>query len=114
MPASFPCVAFIPARYDSTRFPGKPLASILGRPMFWHVATRARKSPYIDQVYLATSGGPLGTTQTPVYQVYTEAIGTQGSIQMGYASALAFILAVIIFFFTFVQRRVIERGTELY
>ncbi len=67
-----------------------------------------------DQVYLATSGGPLGTTQTPVYQVFTEALGTQGTIQMGYASALAFILAVIIFFFTFIQRRVIERGTEMY
>jgi len=67
-----------------------------------------------DQVYLATSGGPLGTTQTPVYQVFTEAIGTQGTIQMGYGSALAFILAMIIFIFTFVQRRVIERGTELY
>ncbi len=67
-----------------------------------------------DQVFLATSGGPLGTTQTPVYQVYTEALGTQGVIQMGYASSLAFILAVIIFFFTFFQRRFIESGTELY
>jgi len=67
-----------------------------------------------DQVYLATSGGPLGTTQTPVYQVFTEALGTMGAIQMGYASSLAFILAVIIFFFTFIQRRVIERGTEMY
>jgi len=67
-----------------------------------------------DQVYLATSGGPLGTTITPVYLVFTEALGKQGQIQMGYASALAFILAAIIFFFTFIQRRVIERGTELY
>lgn len=67
-----------------------------------------------DQVYLATSGGPLGTTITPVYLVFTEALGKQGPIQMGYASALAFILAAIIFFFTFIQRRVIERGTELY
>ncbi len=67
-----------------------------------------------DQVYLATSGGPLGTTQTPVYQVFTEALGTMGTIQMGYASSLAFILAVLIFFFTFIQRRVIERGTEMY
>jgi multiple sugar transport system permease protein len=67
-----------------------------------------------DQVYLATSGGPLGTTMTPVFMIYSEALGTQGSIQMGYASAIAFILAVIIFVFTFVQRRVIERGTEQY
>jgi multiple sugar transport system permease protein len=67
-----------------------------------------------DQVYLATAGGPLDTTMTPVYLVYTEALGKQGPIQMGYASAIAFILAVLIFAFTFVQRRVIERGAEQY
>jgi len=67
-----------------------------------------------DQVKILTSGGPLGTTLTPVYLVYREAIGTQGQIQFGYASAMAFILAVIIFVFTFLQRRFIERGTEGY
>lgn len=67
-----------------------------------------------DQVYLATQGGPLGTSLTPVYVVFTEALGKQGPIQMGFASAMAFILAVIIFFFTFLQRRFLERGTELY
>jgi multiple sugar transport system permease protein len=67
-----------------------------------------------DQVYLATQGGPLNTTQVPVYLIYTEALGTQGPIQMGYASALAFLLAIMIFFFTFIQRRYLERGTELY
>ena len=67
-----------------------------------------------DQVYLATAGGPLGTTETPVYQVYVNALGTSGTIQMGYGSALAFIVAVIIFFATFVQRRFLERGTEVY
>lgn len=67
-----------------------------------------------DQVYLATAGGPLDTTQTPVYMIYNEALGKQGPIQMGYAASIAFILAAIIFVFTFVQRRVIERGTEQY
>lgn len=67
-----------------------------------------------DQVYLATKGGPLGTSTTPVYLIFDTALGTSGPIQMGYASALAFILAVIIFIFTFIQRRVLERGTELY
>jgi multiple sugar transport system permease protein len=67
-----------------------------------------------DQVYLATAGGPLGTTNVPVYEVFTRALGQLGPIEMGYGSALAFILAVIIFFFTFIQRRVLERGTELY
>lgn len=65
-----------------------------------------------DQVKILTSGGPLGTTLTPVYIVYTEALGTEGAIQMGYASAVAFILFAIIFFFTYLQRRYIERGTE--
>lgn len=34
----------IPARYDSTRLPGKPLADIAGKPMIWHVAMRAKQS----------------------------------------------------------------------
>ena len=67
-----------------------------------------------DQVYLATKGGPLGTSLTPVYIVFREALGSQGPIQMGYAAAMAFILAVIIFFFTFLQRRFISSETQLY
>lgn len=67
-----------------------------------------------DQVYLATSGGPLGTSLTPVYLTYREAMGTQGPIRMGYASALAFILAAIIFGVTYLQRNLLERGTEQY
>jgi len=67
-----------------------------------------------DQVYLATKGGPLKTSLTPVFLVYQEALGINGPIHMGYASALAFILAVIIFIFTFIQRRGIEKGTERY
>ena len=67
-----------------------------------------------DQVFLATAGGPLGTTNTPVYEVFTRALGKLGPIQMGYGAALAFILGLIIFAFTFIQRRYLERGTELY
>ncbi|HOJ01271.1 MAG TPA: sugar ABC transporter permease [Anaerolineaceae bacterium] len=67
-----------------------------------------------DQVYLATQGGPLGTSLTPVYLIYREAMGSQGPINMGYAAALAFILAVIVFLLTFIQRRVLEHGTERY
>lgn len=67
-----------------------------------------------DQVYLATQGGPLGTSLTPVYLIFREAMGSQGPINMGYASALAFILAILIFILTFIQRRVLEKGTEQY
>ncbi|MFO7718670.1 MAG: 3-deoxy-manno-octulosonate cytidylyltransferase [Desulfohalobium sp.] len=48
------CVGIIPARYASSRFPGKPLAPILGRPMFWHVYARACQSPSLTQVMVAT------------------------------------------------------------
>ena len=67
-----------------------------------------------DQVKLLTSGGPLDTTLVPVYLVYTEALGTNGPPQMGYAAAMAFLLALIIFAFTLIQRRFIESGTEQY
>ncbi len=67
-----------------------------------------------DQVFLATAGGPLGTTITPVYEVFTRALGKLGPIEMGYGAALAFILALIIFVFTYIQRRFLERGSELY
>ena len=48
------CYGIIPARFGSTRFPGKPLAKILGRPMFWHVFERARQCPELSQIVLAT------------------------------------------------------------
>lgn len=47
-------VAFIPARAQSTRFPGKPLADIHGRPMIIWVFDRSRRSPIIDDAYVAT------------------------------------------------------------
>ncbi|MBW1731800.1 MAG: 3-deoxy-manno-octulosonate cytidylyltransferase [Deltaproteobacteria bacterium] len=47
-------VAIIPARYGSKRFPGKPLANIAGRPMIQHVYERARQSPKLNEVYVAT------------------------------------------------------------
>jgi 3-deoxy-manno-octulosonate cytidylyltransferase (CMP-KDO synthetase) len=46
--------AFIPARYDSTRFPGKPLALIAGTPMIQRVYESAKKCPEISEVFVAT------------------------------------------------------------
>lgn len=47
-------VAIIPARYKSTRFEGKPLAEIQGKPMIWWVYQQAKKVREISQVYVAT------------------------------------------------------------
>ena len=47
-------LAVIPARYASTRFPGKPLAVIGGRPMIQHVVERVRQSKTVSRVVVAT------------------------------------------------------------
>jgi len=47
-------VAVIPARYEATRLPGKPLADIAGRPMVEHVYRRAASARGVDAVVVAT------------------------------------------------------------
>ena len=44
----------IPARYGSTRFPGKPLAHIAGKPMIQHVYERASLAKGVTNIYVAT------------------------------------------------------------
>ncbi len=46
--------AFIPARYGSSRFPGKPLAVIAGKPMIQHTYERALACSELSAVYVAT------------------------------------------------------------
>lgn len=48
------CLVIIPARYASSRFPGKPLVPIAGRPMIQHVYERARQARLADAVVVAT------------------------------------------------------------
>jgi len=47
-------VAVIPARYASTRFPGKPLAELAGKPIIQHAATRTARAKLVDRVVVAT------------------------------------------------------------
>ena len=47
-------IVFIPSRYDSTRFPGKPLAPLAGEPMIRHVCRCAASCPDISEVYVTT------------------------------------------------------------
>ena len=46
--------AIIPARWGSTRFPGKPLHLLAGKPLIQHVWERARKARHVDTVIVAT------------------------------------------------------------
>lgn len=48
------CLGVIPARYGSTRLPGKALARINGKPMIQHVWEGARKAKRLDRLIVAT------------------------------------------------------------
>ena len=47
-------LAIIPARYASSRLPGKPLANIQGKSMLQRVYEQSRKSTSLSLVYIAT------------------------------------------------------------
>lgn len=47
-------IGIIPARFKSTRFEGKPLADICGRPMIWWVYRQFKLASGIKEVYVAT------------------------------------------------------------
>ena len=47
-------IGVILARYASTRFPGKPLADICGRPMIWWVYNQSKDAEKVDELFVAT------------------------------------------------------------
>ena len=53
---------FIPARAESSRFPGKPLADIQGVPMVVRVLRQAQKSTIMQKVYIATDSQEILAT----------------------------------------------------
>ncbi len=53
-PSSGQVIALIPARYESTRFPGKPLANRTGKPLIQHVVERVRQASSVDRIIVAT------------------------------------------------------------
>jgi 3-deoxy-manno-octulosonate cytidylyltransferase (CMP-KDO synthetase) len=55
-------VAVIPARFASTRLPGKPLLSDTGRPLIQHVVEAARRSTRLDRIIVATDDSRIADT----------------------------------------------------
>ena len=55
-------IGVIPARYQSSRFPGKPLADICGKPMIWWVYQQCLKVEDFDEVYVATDDDKIFST----------------------------------------------------
>ncbi len=54
-------IGVIPARYQSSRLPGKPLADICGKPMVWWVYQQAKKVEQLEEVYVATDDERIGS-----------------------------------------------------
>lgn len=54
-------IGVIPARYKSSRFPGKPLVSICGKPMIYWVYKQAEKVKEFDKIYIATDDERIKT-----------------------------------------------------
>ena len=52
-------LAVIPARYQSRRFPGKPLAFVGGKPILQHIYNEASKAKLIDRVVVATDSDKI-------------------------------------------------------
>ena len=61
------------------------------------------------EMYVMTKGGPLGSTTTMVYYVFDNAFNKMNS--MGYASAVAFIVFIILLLFSIVQMKVLKSKT---
>lgn len=55
-------VGVIPSRYGSTRFPGKPLVQIHGKPLIVRVVEQARKAEILDKVIVATDDDRIADT----------------------------------------------------
>ena len=52
--ADYKVIGCIPARYASTRLPGKPLIDIAGKPMILHVADKAKQCTTLTEVFILT------------------------------------------------------------
>lgn len=81
-------IGIIPARYGSTRFPGKPLVEILGKPMIQHVCERVGESN-LDQFFVATDDQRIATvvTQFGANVILTSPNHPSGTDRCGEAAA---------------------------
>jgi 3-deoxy-manno-octulosonate cytidylyltransferase (CMP-KDO synthetase) len=57
-----PAIVIIPARYASTRFPGKPLSLLSGRPMIQHVYERSKEARLVGEAFVATDSEEIYKT----------------------------------------------------
>lgn len=78
-------IGIIPARYKSSRFEGKPLADICGKPMIWWVYNQCIKVNMIDEVYVATDDDEIYSTcvQNDIKVIMTSNTHETGTDRIG-------------------------------
>lgn len=78
-------IGVIPARYKSSRFPGKPLVDICGKPMIWWVYQQCLKVHEIDELYVATDDDRIETicNEYSMNVIMTSDIHKTGSDRVG-------------------------------
>lgn len=107
---SIPTEIFEAARLDGAGFLRRifsvTLPQITPILLFILVINTIRSFQIFIEIYVMTRGGPLGSTSTAVYFVFDE--GLQ-KFNMGYASAAAYVLFVIILLFSLAQMKLISR-----
>ena len=95
---SLQVVAVIPARFASSRFPGKPLADLDGRPMIEHVYRRVAAAPLVSRVIVATDdirvadavgrfGGEVRLTRQD-HPSGTDRLASDGTASFGVAASM--------------------------
>jgi len=107
---SIPIEIFEAAKLDGARFWRRifsvTLPQITPILLFILVINTIRSFQVFIEIYVMTRGGPLGSTSTVVFFVFDE--GLQ-KFNMGYASAAAYLLFVIILLFSLAQMKLISR-----
>jgi len=107
---SIPIEIFEAAKLDGARFWRRifsvTIPQITPILLFILVINTIRSFQVFIEIYVMTRGGPLGSTSTVVYFVFDE--GLQ-KFNMGYASAAAYLLFVIILLFSLAQMKLISR-----
>jgi spore coat polysaccharide biosynthesis protein SpsF (cytidylyltransferase family) len=91
-------VLVVQARMGSTRFPGKVMAPLRGRPMLDHVLARARRARCLDQVVLATTDHPLDDALLPVAEKHSVVVvrGSEDDVLSRFVTAAAVTAADIV------------------
>jgi 3-deoxy-manno-octulosonate cytidylyltransferase (CMP-KDO synthetase) len=72
-------IAIIPARYASTRFPGKPLVEINGKTMIQRVVEQVKKSKLVEEIIVATDDERIFNHVQP----FTKVMMTDENLQSG-------------------------------